>query len=517
MYTIGVASGFWKIEKPAELLGIPKKIEWTLTKGVNHAQVDLETVTEFKEPNLKEKIEKHKRFGVTFGIHGECAAIGMDTLPLASALEPDYMRSHDRLITHITEAGKIGAQYVTIHSSESLPFVLLGRELQPTTLVDIWGRPFKKFLDEHKDLLDWAIERDYLTEIFMHRYPYTTIKDWAEARIRELEWELKREDKKLTGEQKEEIRKATREEFKKKLLNFVSTTDLAHGSERVAYYITAKWMQDNRDYIWNEIVGKRIKDDDFNKPKFIEKWVPAVAAKYTWGHFCPNKCPTKSDYKDPKPLLKKHKMYFCFETPMSTPGYEGYMRLVRLPHLFYLVRSIGSEYVGFTMDMEHMLGCNLDPKKDIAELPGNAGKFLKVVHLTIPTPLNPSHQTIKVGSEAQYYIYERLYELRKKGFEKGWLIFERAGGPDPIQQSVLAMRIIKSFLEKGIPPKKLPLEFFGMKPTGPEVKRQEVAIKEHAFDPIKGMLMVPEEEYTFLSKAATEKGKAEVWKKEKYR
>lgn len=515
MYTIGVASGFWKIDKPAELLGIPKKIEWTLTKGVNHAQVDVETVTEFKEPNLKEKIEKYKKFGVTFGIHGECQAIGMDTLPLSSALEADYMRSHDRLVTHITEAGKIGAKYVTIHSSESRPFVLLSRELQPTTLVDIWGRPFRKFLEEHKDLQDWAIERGFLTEIFMHRYPNITLKDWADAWIEELE--RREKDKKLTEAEKEKIRKATRKEFKKKLLNFVSITDLAYGSERVAYYIIAKWMQNNRDSLWNEIVDKRIKDDDFNKLKYIEKWVPAVAAKYTWGHFSPNKCPSKSDYKDPKPLLKKYKIYFCFETPMSSPGYEVYMRLARLPHLYHLVRSVGSEYVGFTMDMEHMLGCNIDPKKDIAELPGNAGKFLKVVHITIPTPLNPSHQTVKVGSEAQYYIYERLYELRKKGFEKGWLIFERTGGADPIQQSVLAMRIIKTFLERGIPPKKLPLEFFGMKPAGPEVKRQEITIKEHAFDPIKGMLLVPEEEYTFLSKAAIEKGKAEVWKKEKYR
>jgi hypothetical protein len=30
-------------------------------------------------------------------------------------------------------------------------------------------------------------------------------------------------------------------------------------------------------------------------------------------------------------------------------------------------------------------------------------------------------------------------------------------------------------------------------------------------------LSVPEEEYTFLSKAATEKGKAEVWKKERFK
>ena len=77
--------------------------------------------------------------------------------------------------------------------------------------------------------------------------------------------------------------------------------------------------------------------------------------------------------------------------------------------------------------------------------------------------------------------------------------------------------MIKHFLERDTLPEKLPLQFFGMDEKSIDVKRQEVSMKEHFLDPLKGMIAVPEEEYTFLSKAATDKGKAEVWKKEQYR
>ena len=64
-------------------------------------------------------------------------------------------------------------------------------------------------------------------------------------------------------------------------------------------------------------------------------------------------------------------------------------------------------------------------------------------------------------------------------------------------------------------PKLLPLEFYGMKEHGPEIARQQLAIKEHALDPLKGTLLIPEEEYTFLSSEAVKKGKGEEWRKEK--
>ena len=95
------------------------------------------------------------------------------------------------------------------------------------------------------------------------------------------------------------------------------------------------------------------------------------------------------------------------------------------------------------------------------------------------------------------------------------MIFERAGNPR--EQVILVLRLIKEYLERDVPPMELPVEFYGIRPQGPEMKRQELAMREHALDPLKGMLSVPEEEYTFLSKAATDKGKAELWKKERFK
>jgi len=58
-------------------------------------------------------------------------------------------------------------------------------------------------------------------------------------------------------------------------------------------------------------------------------------------------------------------------------------------------------------------------------------------------------------------------------------------------------------------------EFFGV--AGPALgseERQRVVIREHARDPIEGLLVVPEETYTALGKAGTEKAGREKWKKE---
>ena len=114
------------------------------------------------------------------------------------------------------------------------------------------------------------------------------------------------------------------------------------------------------------------------------------------------------------------------------------------------------------------------------------------------------------------------YKLRQKGFGKHpdidhFIVFER-GGPETFQESVISLRKIKEFLERDTSPEKLPPEFFGVA-TGEiaSEERQKVAIREHAFDPLKGLITAPEEEHGLLGRAAVEKGKAEEWRKEKYR
>jgi hypothetical protein len=163
--------------------------------------------------------------------------------------------------------------------------------------------------------------------------------------------------------------------------------------------------------------------------------------------------------------------------------------------------------------MEHILSMcpNIDLEKEIDTLPADAGKYLKVVHLAYPSPLH-AHFPIPLGSEAQEFIYRILFKLRQKGFTDGWIIYER--GDKPASQTIEVMRRIKEFLEKGIPPQELPPEFYGFKIDEPEVIRQRQIIMQHALDPLKGLLAVPEEDHTFLSRTALEKGRLDQWRRE---
>lgn len=511
-YNIGISSGLWGIAKAEEIMGILKKIYYATTKGVTFTQVDLDMITEFKEPGLKEGIERIKKMGLEFGIHGEMYEAGMHTLPLDSAIYDDYVVAHQRLLMHIEEAAKIGSNYVSIHSTESRPFPLLGKELQPSKLVDFWGRSLRKLIEESPKLKEWVFATGMTKELW--EFAHVEPKEYIERRIKERSESYEAAGRTPTKEEEEKIRKEEREKAEKILLNITDTTELHYGPERFAYFVIAKYMQMNKDPLWMGSVGKILDDKDL--VEHPEKWIAAVAVKYLWGHFNPHST-QKEKFKDPKQTLEKNKMYWCFETPMAHPGYETMMRIASPKELYYLAKNMGTEFAGWTLDFEHVMSCNLDPKQEIEKLPYKAGELLKVVHITFPTPLHPSHMPVPLSSEAQVYLYERLLELRKKGFKDGWIIFERGGGEDPVKQTILVMRQIVQFLEREVESKDLPPEFFGVKLGGPELTRQEVVIREHALDPLKGLLSVPEEEHGFLGRTAMEKGKAEEWRKEKYK
>jgi len=216
-------------------------------------------------------------------------------------------------------------------------------------------------------------------------------------------------------------------------------------------------------------------------------------------------------------------MPIVLETPMAHRGVEEWLRLPNPVQMYHLVEEIGPDYIQLAMDFEHMLSIRLEPEKVIKMLPDGGGEHVMVIHAGYPAPLTPAHIPIPLGSEQQMYLYKMMYELRKKGFGKGkkdfFIIFERGGGRDPVQQSITALKLIVEYLEKEVEPDKLPKAFFGISPELPiSEKRQWVNLFHHALDPIKGMLKIPEEEHTFMSRAAIEAGKRpEEWKKEEYR
>jgi len=602
MYVIGVSSGIFGAAAEAERMqyvGLPKKAYYCITKGVEFVQLDLESISEFKAPNLKEEMEAVRRMNVSYGIHSETKAFGVEAAELDSAIVTDYRSGHERLFEILNRAGEIESKYVLVHSSESEPFPMLERTLQPTCLVDPAGRELKDFLLENENLMKWLMGGDIkelpekifekwkskveevrekvargekveevVTESDLREVLKTPDYIWREILGVSLPEAFRRriEDlvESLEIDFKESIRKIPKEilesqvyprvkrrieilvkDYYSGFLDHIQSRSLHYGPERIAYYIIAKWMEETKDPLWTNIVNssieyfakasgvskeewlkkKKIKEvsieDDVFRTECYYLWVPAVSSRYIYGHLV--EAP-KFGYPDLKEPIKKYKMPLVLETPMAHRGIEEWLRLPNPIQMYWLVKrvneEVGFECLALAMDFEHMLSIKLEPEVVIECLPAEGGKFVRVVHAGWPSPLAPAHLPIPVGSEQQRYLYNLLYFLRQKGFGKDekeyYIVFERGGGPDPIQQSIIALREIVDQLLKDTPPDKLPPEFYGVKPEGfLSEERQRAIIKEHALDPLKGLLVVPEEEYTFLGRAALEKGiPPEKWKRE---
>jgi len=524
-YIIGVSSGFSDIyfgkgggSADISSITLSGKSFYGALKGVNFTQIDLETGVEFLEPKLKERIDRIKALNLSFGIHGE---IGKPRIALDSALEIEYRDSHIRFVRNLHRSKQIGAKYFLLHSSESLPITRVGEHMQPSSIVDIWGRRFHIFLEENPDILEWAINDREILELTHAEYYirdiYRKISELKNLALNEEK--IQKELEKLEEERKRILKNA--------ILDFSKSESMVFGPERIAYILTAKWMDMRKDPIWLSFVG----DKKFEEVRYNYRiWVPAVSSKYIYGHFHPEKC--KSDLpnfmksvdlsgkkidSDPKRYLNKDFIY-VIETPMVEKGMEEESRLAAPSDIIKLCKNIDTPFVKAVIDFEHTLGAGIDIENEINKLSNKDGEYIKVLHVGFPTPLQPGHIPIPMGSEQQEWLYEWMYKLRKKGFdskEDRYIIFERAGGDDPIQQSVLALRKIIEFLEKDIPPEKLPPEFYGI--TESNLKMQEVEIREHAFDPIKNLFVLPEESHTFLSRNAIEKGKGKEWGAEKYR
>jgi hypothetical protein len=75
-----------------------------------------------------------------------------------------------------------------------------------------------------------------------------------------------------------------------------------------------------------------------------------------------------------------------------------------------------------------------------------------------------------------------------------------------------------TYIQKGVDPDHLPPEFFGVKgAVAGDVIRQGQIVRDHAWEPLKDLLEMPEEEWGLLSSSAMKKGKAKEWEKEKNR
>ncbi len=337
-------------------------------------------------------------------------------------------------------------------------------------------------------------------------------------------------------------------------------------NEDLAYLVVAKYMEfkkdDPKEPIWKLFFGNKSIADlekEWQRPIIDPKTkyvfmhpdlVAAVSVRYIIGHFqtpvggiiIPEYLSETSkrlniaiDKLEPfyrknafEKLEELKDVFFAFENPEPMEvGREGLQRIVRAKHMYnflqaiYTIRPQSKNYIKLVVDFNHWLSNAIDPMKELDSVPDDFGSDVYLTHIYYPYPLH-SHEPFDIGSDAQRILYNYHHKLRQKGFKFGYLIFERGGGKSPqeiMRSSVIALRMIIDELVKNTPPDKLPLQFFGVSPEGfYSEERQWAILRDHARDPLKGLIMVPEETYRFLGSKAIEKGKKpEEWAKEEWR
>jgi hypothetical protein len=572
-YKIGVSSGWWRFDRPGELLGIPMKIgSFGATLGTTFIQVDLETTSEFFEPMLKQKLMRYKKeLGMELGLHGEVGEL----MGLESGQRRVWEQSHLRLCETVKHAAELEMKFVNIHMSQSVQLWLDEERMKPfghtVQVVAPDGKPFPELCEKSPAAKKAAIERivsgragsidddvqkariaaiqaeekrmiDQRMKELLNSQAYKELERRAmesveaekiieRRRIAEanaisiLEDRKKRELERITKEVSDEMNKR----FQSNEYIYDMWKESRFGKYFVeygeigAYLIVAAHMHGVNDILWRQLCGNSDPTDAYlsNQPGFNA----AVAMKYIEGHLTAKNSHNDKHLKGKSIVewLNEKKLYLCFEIPeIEREGTESLNRLYNPLDFYLLLQKLGSPYLKLCIDFEHMIAQKMEPEDIVKRAPSDFGKYIYVFHLGKPIPyMGKAHIQIPVPSRSMEVLYRWLYSLRKKGFADGYMIYERGGGKNPMevmQQSVWALRQIKDHLEKDIAPDELPETFYGISEMNKDMyARQYVSMREHAWDPLSGLLMIPEEAHTFLSRSAVEKGKAEEWKKGRVR
>ena len=564
-YKVGISSGWWEIAKAPELLGIPMKIGgFGATSGVQFNQIDLDTILEFLEPNLKRLTERMmKELNIEVGLHGEVKEV----VALESAERRYWIQSHDRFITTLKNSADLNFVYVNMHLSITIQLFQEESRIRPFgfsyQVVDYLGRPFAKLAEESP-----VVKNRILTLLSRQGGMLREIQgeDIFPSKMEEFNSELSEEFRQeaykridanpsIQPEQKRhpdivkqqmqiiddemrnsgELRRRQTQLFYNVWKESTYAKYVLDAGEIDAYILVAMYMIETGDPLWTNIVGAGYSDPTRDAERaYIEeqaKFCAAVSAKYIEGHLLTTEpLPNKDQMKgmSAKQWLEKSKLTLCLETPQTGGGTEGLNRFFHPLHAYQLLKKFNSEHIKFCLDFEQTMGQRLDVDKDVLDkAPNDFGKYVFLIHAGEPIPYyGTAHIPIMFGGRGQEVLYGWLYKLRKKGFKSGYILFERGGGrggggktmAEVFEWSVWALRQIVKYLDQDIPLDKLPPEFYGMSFENKEnYALQKVAVTNHAWDPLFDVISIPEEKHTFLSKAAVDKGKREEWERRRYR
>ena len=574
-YKVGISSGWWNIGKDPNLLGLGSKAgSFGATLGIQFNQVDLDTVLEFLEPDIKTYVDRvREKLNMELGLHGEIGEVAM----FESAERIRWDQSHERLCITMKGASDLKFIYVNFHLSNTTWMSFHERELRPFgftyQVVAPTGQPFGEWVDERiaqgdkgaAALKDWLkrhliggrVEQElrqtprYRTEIgkLFHEEAKKAEQTAREAlrkdeRYKNLSDEqLENDVRNVVNAQRDDIENSTRRRMnEEKLFDIWKEAEIEkyeiEAGEIDAYIATAVYMIANRDPLWVNIVGEPYS----NKPEdadraYIEKqreFNAAVAAFYLYSHFTLRRSPGRIDHnkqymggQSVVEFCEKNKVKLLLECPQSGQGTEGIARLYHPLHAYHLLKKIGSSAVMQCIDFEQEMGQNIDLNVELPALPPDFGSQVFLLHLGDPIPyFGTAHIPIALADRGAGALYKWICLFRQKGFKDGYIIFERGSGRSPGNQqmsnifeySVYVLRQIVKYLDKDTRPDALPPEFYGLSLENKDIYAQQlVAMREHAWDPLQGLLRIPEEKHTFLGKAAVDAGKAKEWERGRYR
>ncbi len=294
--------------------------------------------------------------------------------------------------------------------------------------------------------------------------------------------------------------------------------------------LTEKYGMDYDNPEWLHEAWRKAEND--NDRKFKDFFYGVVAAKYLEGHM---KDTLEWMEKELIPKeLAGHKalqeiaenLKIAIEVPDARDAQHAGLHLLWDIRQIYVAvkvirKQLNTDRVWFLADFEHTATQGKDPIIDMAEvvrLAPDIGEITISCHANAPNPTH-AHEPLELGDTR---IYKLLWYLRQTGFGKKqdvYVVYERGGGEDPFKRAIETLRLTLKFLEKDVHPDKLPPEYFGyLGAVAGDEQRQLQIVRDHAWEPLKDLMEMPDEEFTMLGTAALRKGKRpEQWKKAEFR
>lgn len=559
-YKVGISSGWWNFGKDPSLMGLALKAGgYGATAGVQFNQVDLDTILEFLEPRMKEIYQRNVRnLGIEVGLHGELGEI----VAFESAQRRIWEQAHDRIATTLKYAADLKMIYVNIHLSNSIQLQQQERELRPFgftyQVVDFFGRPFyqlaedgtaggnavKQFIKRRLSVGGGMIREIQGEEIYRDRadkYSEELNREIANEALRRIRQRGQPETPDVVQGEFDRVHREYREHgiLRERENEFlysiwkdpacITAKYTLEAGEIDAYLAVGVYMYANHDPLWFSIVGDVHPETAYSTHP--QEFNAAVAAKYFEGHIALKNHPVNRTILSGMSMqqwCEKNKVVFALEMPHTQQGTEGLNRFFHPLHSQHLIRKIGSPFVRLCIDFEQTIANRIDIDNElIPKLPKDFGKLIFLIHLGEPVPFwGTAHIPIALGGIGQEILYKWLFEFRKRGFDSGYLVFERGSGRagqargmyEVFENSVYVVRQIVKYLDQDVKPEDIPPEFYGLSTENKDFyARQYVTMRDHAWDPLEGLLRIPEERHTFLSRAAVEAGKREEWEKRKLR